>query len=140
MQLKIKDNQLIISSDELPKDVISSFGRTIGLPYANIIITKNKEYNSQSTKNVEDVSQLELYISSLDTKVNSMQKLLRAELTSKETTVIRLSMNYAEIQKAKDILNALIIAYNNDAIQDKNSESTKTLVFIEDRIKNYLEN
>ncbi|HAY3498900.1 polysaccharide biosynthesis tyrosine autokinase [Elizabethkingia anophelis] len=135
LQLKIKDNQLIISSDELPKDVISSFGRTIGLPYANIIITKNKEYNSQSTKNVEDVSQLELYISSLDTKVNSMQKLLRAELTSKETTVIRLSMNYAEIQKAKDILNALIIAYNNDAIQDKNSESTKTLVFIEDRIK-----
>ena len=28
-----------------------------------------------------------------------MQKLLQAELTGKETTVIRLSMNYAEVQK-----------------------------------------
>ncbi|AQW91215.1 polysaccharide biosynthesis tyrosine autokinase [Elizabethkingia anophelis] len=135
LQLKIKGNQLIISSDELPKDIISSFDRTIGLPYANIIITKNKEYNSQSVKNIDDVNQLELYISSLETRINSMQKLLQAELTSKETTVIRLSMNYAEVQKAKDVLNALVIAYNNDAIQDKNSESTKTLAFIEDRIK-----
>lgn len=64
-----------------------------------------------------------------------MQSLLHTELTNKETTVIRLSMNYAEAQKAEDILNALVVAYNNDAIQDKNSESTRTLTFIEDRIK-----
>ena len=63
-----------------------------------------------------------------------MQSLLHTELTNKETTVIRLSMNYAD-SKAEDILNALVVAYNNDAIQDKNSESTRTLTFIEDRIK-----
>ena len=47
-------------------------------------------------------------------------------------------MNSAEIQKAEDILNTLIVAYNNDAIQDKNTESTKTLNFIEERIKKRL--
>ncbi|HAT3993760.1 TPA: polysaccharide biosynthesis tyrosine autokinase [Elizabethkingia anophelis] len=135
IELRIKGNKLVISSNEFKNDIISSFGRTISLPYANIIITKNNEYNSQNNKDIDDVNQLDLSISPLEVKVNNMQKLLQAELTGKETTVIRLSMNYAEVQKARDILNNLILAYNNDAIQDKNSESTKTLVFIEDRIK-----
>lgn len=79
-------------------------------------------------------------ITSLEARVSGLQKIVQADLTSKETTVIRLSIDYAQIQKAKDILNALVVAYNNDAIQDKNSESGKTLSFIEERIKKYLEN
>lgn len=135
LELKIKGNNIIVSSSELDKDISAAFGRTISLPYANIIITKNNKYNVQSAKDVDDINKLELYISPLEAKVNNLQKLLQAELTSKETTVIRLSMNYAEVQKAKEILNAMVLAYNNDAIQDKNSESSKTLAFIEDRIK-----
>ncbi|WP_372483400.1 GumC family protein [Elizabethkingia anophelis] len=135
LHLQIKGNQLIFSSSELKEDIIGIYGKTIGLPYANIIITKNNTFVPQSIKDVDNIDELELYITSLDSKINSMQKLLHAELTSKETTVIRLSMNYAQVQKAKDALNALVIAYNEDAIQDKNSESTKTLSFIEDRIK-----
>ena len=135
LEVQIKNNQLIISSGELKKDIISSFGKTIGLPYANIIITRNNKYNSQSVKNIDNINELELNIVPLEAKVNGMQRLLQAELTSKETTVIRLLMSYAQVEKAEDILNALVIAYNNDAIQDKNSESAKTLTFIEDRIK-----
>ncbi|MCT4215201.1 polysaccharide biosynthesis tyrosine autokinase [Elizabethkingia anophelis] len=135
LELKVKGNQLILSSSEFKKDIETSFGKTISLPYVNIIITKNSKYDINSAENIDDISQLELYISPLEAKVNNMQKLLQAELTNKETTVIRLSMNYAEVQKAKDILDALVIAYNNDAIKDKNSESGKTLAFIEDRIK-----
>ena len=44
-------------------------------------------------------------------------------------------MNYPEVNKAKDILNTLIRVYNNDAIEDKNSESKKTAEFIEERIR-----
>lgn len=135
VELQIKGDQLVISSSELKKDIVSTFNKIIGLPYANIIITKNNKYDPQSVGNIEDYNQLELHIVSLETKVNSMQKLLQTELTSKETTVVRLSINYAQVQKAKDMLDALVVAYNNDAIQDKNSESSKTLTFIEDRIK-----
>jgi capsular exopolysaccharide family len=45
-----------------------------------------------------------------------------------------LSLNYANISKAKDIVNKLVEAYNNEAISDKNSESKKTKDFIDDRI------
>ncbi|MDX8575836.1 polysaccharide biosynthesis tyrosine autokinase [Elizabethkingia sp. HX WYD] len=135
LKLEIKEGKLIFSSSELKKEIIGSYGKTIGLPYANIIITKNNSYNPNTNINIDNINELELYITSLDSKVNSMQKLLQAELTSKETTVIRLSMNYAQVQKAKDMLNAIVVAYNNDAIEDKNSESGKTLAFIEERIK-----
>lgn len=133
--IKIKGNQISLSSDEFNKDIISFFGRTISLPYANVIITRNAKYDPLAVKNIDNINELEISISPLDARVNSLQGLLQAELTGKETTVIKLSMDYAQVQKAKDILNALVIAYNNDAIQDKNSESTKTLTFIEDRIK-----
>ncbi|HAY3551973.1 polysaccharide biosynthesis tyrosine autokinase [Elizabethkingia meningoseptica] len=135
LSLEIKGNQLILSSSEWKKDIISSFDKTIGLSFANIIITKNPNYIPNSVIKIDNINELKLHIISLESKVSSLQQMLLAELTSKETTVVRLSMNYAETQKAKDILNALVIAYNNDAIQDKNSESAKTLTFIEDRIK-----
>jgi len=135
IHVQIKDNKLILTSDELKKDIITSFDRTIGLPFANIIISKNSKYNLLSTNNIDNVNELDIYIAPIDIKVSSLQALLQAQLTSKETTVIRLSMDYGQIQKAEDILNAMVVAYNNDAIQDKNSESTKTLTFIEDRIK-----
>ncbi|AQX04974.1 capsular biosynthesis protein [Elizabethkingia meningoseptica] len=135
LNLQIKGNKLTFSSNELKKDIIGTYGKTVSLPYANIIVTKNSKYDPDNTIDIDDVNELELDITSIDNKISSMQKLLQAELTGKETTVIRLSMNYAQIQKAKDVLNALVIAYNDDAIQDKNSESTKTLAFIEDRIK-----
>ncbi|MHA7608252.1 GumC family protein [Elizabethkingia meningoseptica] len=135
LSLKIDGNKLILSSSDLKKDIISSFNKTIRLPYADIIIIKNKNFDIQNTKIVDNINELELYIVSLEAKVNAIQKMLQVELTNKETTVIKLSMNYAQVQKASDILNSLVVAYNNDAIQDKNSESTKTLTFIEDRIK-----
>ncbi|AJW64761.1 Tyrosine-protein kinase ptk [Elizabethkingia miricola] len=135
LSLKIKGNQLTISSSEFEKDITGTFGKTIGLPFANIIITKNDKYDRQLEKGIENNNELKIYITSIESTVNRMQKLLQAQLTSKETTVVMLSINYPQTQKAKDILDALVVAYNNDAIQDKNSESSKTMTFIEERIK-----
>ncbi|NAW51355.1 polysaccharide biosynthesis tyrosine autokinase [Elizabethkingia argentiflava] len=135
LYVKIKGDQLILSVPGLKKNIISSFGKTIGLPFANIIITKNLKYNFGTPNNNEPINELEIYIKSLESKVSVLQQLLQVELTNKETTVIRLSLDYPQRRKAKDLLNALVIAYNNDAIEDKNLESSQTLAFIEDRIK-----
>lgn len=134
IELIIEGNKLTLFSDELKKEIVTSYGRTIGLPFANIIITKNTKYNPSFSKEV-NTENLELNISSLEAKVTSFQTLLDVSLITKETTVLKLGMKYPQISKAKDILNTLIVAYNNDAILDKNSESKKTLDFIEDRIK-----
>lgn len=131
--VQISNSNLTLSSDELPKDITSSFGRTISLPYANIIIIKNPKFNSSLVKDV-DVNQLELHISSTDAKVNALQNLVGVNLVNKDATVLALTLNYPETNKAKDILNSLVVAYNDDAILDKNSESKRTLEFIDDRV------
>lgn len=132
--VEIKGDQLIISSEELDKKIISRFDKTISLPYSNIIIVRNNSFNPATVKNI-DVNKLELLISSIDTKVTYLQNISTIGVTSKDATVVGLGLNYPQINKAIDVLNSLVVAYNNDAITDKNLESKKTLDFIEDRIK-----
>lgn len=132
IELEIKGNELTLFSEEL-KTIKSQFGKTISLPYANIIITKNLKYNPLTTKEI-DVNHLQLNIASLEGKVSGIQSLVDVELANKDVTVIELSMDYAEISKAEDILNALVDSYNKDAVDDKNVESKKTIDFIDERI------
>lgn len=134
LKLHIKGNDLVISSDELGKSINSSFNKTISLPYANIIITKNDKFNPSINKEL-DVNDLELSISTLEDKVTYLQSISNIDLANKNTTVVALGLNYPQQNKAIDILNALVVAYNNDAITDKNMESKKTLDFIEERVK-----
>lgn len=127
----VKGNKIILSSDELPTIIKSSFNKTISLPYANIMVRKNPVFNEKSTENDSDIY---LYIVSQETRVNQLQLLTSVSLVNKDATVIGLAINYPHINKAKDILNNLVGAYNNDAINDKNQDSKMTLTFIEERI------
>ncbi|MBB6331498.1 capsular exopolysaccharide synthesis family protein [Chryseobacterium sediminis] len=133
VNLTIDKDKLTLTSKSLSKEIVTTYGKTISLPFANIIITKNKEFAPGNLG--VDMKNLELQISTVDAKVNSLQGGLSVDLVNKEATVLRLGLNYPQILKAQDILNNLVIAYNNDAMSDKNSESKKTLDFIEDRIK-----
>jgi uncharacterized protein involved in exopolysaccharide biosynthesis len=56
-------------------------------------------------------------------------------LVNKDATVIKLAMNYAEVDKAKTIINKLVQVYNQDAIEDKNTEFRNTAKFIAERIE-----
>lgn len=134
IQLAINGEKLTLNGESLKKDIITTYGKTISLPFANIIITKNPKFNSAEVKGI-NINNLLLQISSLEAAVNSLQGPLNVDLVNRETTVLKLGYQYPQISKAKDIINSLIVAYNNDAIVDKNSESKKTLDFIEDRIK-----
>lgn len=133
ISLTLDGEKLILKSDKLPREIVSSYNRTISLPFANIIITKNKNYKKSS--NALDVKNLELQISSIESKVNSLQSALNVDLINKDATMLKLALKYPQIIKAEDVLNNLVVVYNDDAILDKNSESKKTLDFIEDRIK-----
>lgn len=133
VQIHISGNSFVLSSDELKQNIKGEFGKTISLPYANIIVVKNESFIEKQALGI-DPNFLELVISNADKKVNILQKKLSVDLVSDDATVVGLSLNYPVINKAKDILNSLVISYNNDAILDKNSESKRTLEFIDDRI------
>lgn len=133
LHLTLENDKITLSSKELKKNIVSGYGRLISLPYANIIITKNPNFIKQSIKDV-DLNHLEIEVAAIESKVADLQSDLEVDLANKDVTVIKLEMKYPQVQKAEDILNTLVSVYNRDAVADKNTESEKTLEFIDDRI------
>lgn len=132
IHVTMNGDKLILNSEDVGT-VNSNFNKLISLKNANIIILKNKNYvpNTKKTNN-----ELIIKVSSLESKTDNYQEKLNATLANKKVTVIKLSMNYPNVDKAKDIINKLVEFYNVDAVNDKNAESRKTAEFIEERIAN----
>ena len=129
--LKIEGDKLFLSSETI-SNISTTFNKVISLPNANIMVLKNKYFEPQKNS----INDLILNISDVETKTNSFQNKLNTNLVNKDVTVIKLSMNYPNVDKAKDIINHLVKVYNAEAINDKNQESKKTAEFIEERIAN----
>ncbi|WP_434576165.1 GumC family protein [Riemerella anatipestifer] len=127
-----KNNEIIISGNDYSNVFKGEFNKTISLPFANIIIRKNPSYRINE---VGKITNVQLVFKSLNDRVSNLQDKLRIDLSNQDATVINLSMESANINKAQDIINGLIEAYNADAIRDKNSQSEETMKFIESRIK-----
>ena len=131
ISIDIKGDVLVLNSEELPQKITTTFNKTVSLPYANIIILKNNLFDKVKAGELGD---LKLYIASKDDRVNQLQSATNVSLVNKDATVIGLDMNYPQTDKAKDVLNTLVDAYNRDALSDKKDESEQTMAFIEERI------
>jgi len=128
----LENNESILESEEYEFKQNVKFGKMISLPFANIIITKNKIFDKEKAGKIGKV--FEINFSTLENSASQLQKMLRIDLADKDATVINLSLDYSHVDKAKTIISTLIDSYNKDAILDKNSESQKTKDFIDDRI------
>lgn len=131
VKVELNGSKITLSSDELPKNIEAAYNTTISLPYANVMIRKNPYFDKIKTG---EIKELFLNIVPQESRVNQLQGATNVSLVNKDATVIGLEMNYPAIDKAKDILNNLVVAYNKDAINDKNQDSKMTMAFIEDRI------
>lgn len=132
LTVKINGDRIVLESEDLPKPVTTTFGKTVSLPYANFILLRNPDYDASRK---EDIGELQIHYRSTAKTVNDFQKMTQIDLVDKDATVVELSMDYPHIGKGKQIINKLVESYNADAINDKNSESKKTKDFIDDRIR-----
>ncbi len=133
IDIKIDGEKITLSSKELKRDVITTFNRTVNLPYANLMIVRNPKFNPKKVKKM-DLNDLYFTYSDLSGMAENYQKSLETDLADKEATVILLSLAQINQDKGKDILNNLVDVYNEYAITDKNTESKKTRDFIDQRI------
>lgn len=134
IDLKINGDQLSLSSDDLKGKIIGSFGKTISLPFCNLMIQKNPNYKKpQFIKSKSDTDFKFKYQTFADAVENFQQK-LTVDLADKDATVINLALVGQNREQSKEFLNTLVKYYNLDAIVDKNSESSRTKDFIDDRI------
>ena len=126
--LEIKGSELILSSDKMPDIIRTTYNKTISLPNANIIIQKNPDYKG------EKIEELLLKVYDTERIVNYYREILSIAPKDKDATVIGITLDLPIKAKTQDFLNKLVVVYNQDAINDKNSESKKTKDFIDERI------
>ena len=131
ISIKTKGNDIILSSKEWTNDIKTSFNRTINLPFALIMISKNPKFKAPSKVKMDEI--YFKYIN-FESAVIAFQQGLMVDLLDKEGTIINLSVHYENSDKAKDFLNGLVRQYNIYAVNDKNIESKKTKDFIDERI------
>lgn len=131
LYVEMKGSSITLSSDELKEPVTTTLNKSVNLPYAVIMLRPNPAFDKVKAG---DLGDLYLTISTQEAKVNQLQENVSVSLVNKDATVIGLEMNSPQIDRSKDILNNLVLAYNKDAINDKNQDSKMTMAFIEDRI------
>lgn len=133
IDVKISGDKIVLSSKELNQDIVTTFNKTISLPYANLMIIKNPNFNRYKVRKL-DLNDFYITYSDFDGIVNDYQEDLEVDLADKDATVIYLSMAHPNKDKAKNILNNLVTVYNEYALTDKNTESKQTKDFIDERI------
>ncbi|UOU96703.1 Wzz/FepE/Etk N-terminal domain-containing protein [Chryseobacterium daecheongense] len=131
IQVKLQGDKITLSSESLSKKIVTSFGKTLSLPFGTYLIQKNPEYDFRKESDGNYKMQ---FMSGMSRTLSLLSK-LNVSLVGDDTTVILLSLNHSVPEKSEDILKRLAIDYNRDARLDKNSEAQKTADFIEDRIR-----
>ena len=108
----------------------AKFGNKYNTSMGPLAITKTKIYSDEDYKGYRVI----VRVFNTQSLAKSYVGNLTATNADRGSDVLQLTLTSENFELSKDILNALIIAYNQDAINDKNSVARSTEAFIVDRI------
>ncbi|MGC9150169.1 MAG: GumC family protein [Microbacter sp.] len=112
---------------ELYHCIIRQINGSYVTPWGNITFQQNKP--------MEDGDKMKVIISPLSNQIEVYEKALSITLAQRESNVINLSIVVANKMKGRDIINAMISLYNQDALNDKNLMAARTAEFVDERLK-----
>ena len=116
-----KDSQVIIGSKKYPLNKFVETG------YGQLKFVPNKHFAAAAEK--------PLFFSLINPRVATLAFSSRLKIGSTKTsTVITLNFRDEAPERAEDMLNELIIAYNKASIENKKREASSALTFVENRI------
>ena len=103
-------------------------------PIGLVKITPNPKY-VPDPKN--EGKERKIYVSkmAMQNAVELYQTKFGADLADQDADVIELTVDDVSVERAIDILNYVLLVYNQDWIEDKNKMAVATSAFIDDRLK-----
>ena len=116
------------SWEKVPGEFNGKLGKPIKTPAGTIFLSPTTRY--VAGENLE----LSIVKKSLASTVNAYTKKLKVDLDDEESTVIDLSINDENRQRADEVLAAVIAVYNDNWINEKNQNSVQTSKFINERL------
>lgn len=123
-------NHLELMDDDFDYDQSVVYGDTIQTPLGRMVVDKSAFFELPE-KDLE----IKVVRTNLNDAIAKTTKNLNASLSNKQATVIDLTYTDVNIQRAEDVLNALITIYNQNWVQDKNQISVATSQFVNDRLE-----
>jgi capsular exopolysaccharide synthesis family protein len=126
------ENGILIFDVLSGKEINADYGNPVDLNFGTIVI--NKSLSSNLKEFSENSVPLIVNFSTIEAAGTGYRGKIQLNLTDKNSSLIELNLNDPVKEKARDILDQLILQYNRQAIEDKNLVATNTAQFIEDRL------
>ena len=102
---------------------------TVSTPVGRIMVSATENFDAEQAP-----YEIMVRRSSLNATARSCGKRLSVTLTDKLATILSLSYNDVNTQRADDFLSTLISVYNENWVKDKNQIAVSTSLFIDDRL------
>ena len=119
-----------VTKQESRSVITAQYGDTIPTPVGQIVVHKtlymNDAYNGVP---------IQVRKNSLKATTDAYRNAVKCDVANKQASVVTISMNNSVPQRAEDVLNTLIDAYEKDAINDKRRVSVTTAEFIKARLE-----
>jgi capsular exopolysaccharide family len=102
----------------------------VSTDYGMLMFVPNRRYRSNKPERA-------FYFKLVPVKsvANKIVKQLKAQASTRQSTVVDLTLKDEVPQRGQDILNHLMAVYNKAAVRDKNTLAANTLQFVEERLK-----
>lgn len=135
IDIKIKGDQISLTSEEIKSEIKGRFNQTISLPFANVIFVKNQNFDINKAK-FEKMKLEDLYFvyNTVEKAIFEYQQKISVDLVDKDATILGIELTNEEKEKGRNIVDQLVFQYNLEASTDKNTESKKTKDFIDERV------
>lgn len=102
----------------------------VNTAYGQLMFVPNPRYHSNYPERA-----VYFKLVPVKTIANNIVKQLNAQASTRQSTVVDLSLKDQVPQRGQDILNHLMTVYNAAAVRDKNTLAANTLQFVEERLK-----
>ena len=121
-------SNFVRGGQSLPGSILGKIGRTVNTPIGKVAVSKSLHYSPQEiTLRVERVP--------LQQARNHIISKLNVSAVSAMSTIIKLSYEDENPQRAENVLSTLINVYNERWVQDCNRRSVSASKFIRDRLE-----
>jgi len=128
-----KGKKALLIIDELTgEEIKTNYGEPVDLNFGTIVI--DKSFTSNLKEFSANGEPLTVRFSTVEAAGAGYREKIQLNLTDKNSSLIELNLNDPVKEKARDILDQLIMEYNRQAIEDKNQVALNTARFIEDRL------
>lgn len=134
----VDDNKFEIKYKDDLNYVVHEYGASFKMNDLDLLVVPdfNHSRNASRSNDVEHESWKDLFISikSINDVTKSLKSKLNISKADKRGSVLEITLVDPVKEKAEDILNNLVVVFNDDAIKDKNQVAQNTAKFIDERL------